>query len=130
MLLAKLILSPWQSKWLRRRVLCDAETACDWARMSQSLRLLSMQIHICLRGERASMHPCIHASCKSAGSLQVPCIDMPPLRMQISRIVCDGGYLDVKVRVFQIQRHEPVPGHICGRICFKVIILNDLFIRA
>ncbi len=29
--------------------------------------------------------------------------------MRISRIVCDGGYLDVKVRVFQIQWHEPVP---------------------
>ncbi len=34
---------------------------------------------------------------------------MPPLRMQISRIVCDGGYLHVKVRIFQIQQHEPVP---------------------
>ncbi len=34
---------------------------------------------------------------------------MPPLRMRISRIVCDGGgNLDVKVRVFQIQR-QPVP---------------------
>ncbi len=34
---------------------------------------------------------------------------MPPLRMRISRIMCDGGYLDVKVRVFQIQLHESVP---------------------
>ncbi len=37
MLLAKLTLSPRQPKWLRRRV-CDAKSACDWARMSQSLR--------------------------------------------------------------------------------------------
>ncbi len=34
--LAKLTLCPRQSKWLRRRVLCDVKTACDWARMSQS----------------------------------------------------------------------------------------------
>ncbi len=32
MLLAKLTLSPRQPKWLRRRVLCDVETASDWAR--------------------------------------------------------------------------------------------------
>ncbi len=38
MLLAKLNLSPRQSKWLRRRVLCYVETASDWARMSQSSR--------------------------------------------------------------------------------------------
>ncbi len=38
MLLAKLTLSPRQHKLLRRRVLCDVETASDWARMSQSSR--------------------------------------------------------------------------------------------
>ncbi len=56
--LAKLTLCPRQSKWLRRRVLCDVKTACDWARMSQSSRYLSMRLPICLRGEREP-HPCL-----------------------------------------------------------------------
>ncbi len=56
-LLAKLTLSPRQSKWLKMRVLCDVKPTCDWARMSQLSRNLSMQIPICRRGERAaSMH--------------------------------------------------------------------------
>ncbi len=54
-LLAKFTLSPRQYKWLRRRVLCDVKTACDWAKMSQSSRQLSMRIPICLRGERAAL---------------------------------------------------------------------------
>ncbi len=29
--------------------------------------------------------------------------------MRISRIVCDGGFLDMKVSVYQIQWHEPIP---------------------
>ncbi len=37
------------------------------------------------------------------------CIDRPLPRKRISRIACGEGCLDVKVRVFQIQRKEPVP---------------------
>ncbi len=50
-----------------------------------------MQIPICRRGERAvSMH-----RVKVRGARDSPngrtCIDMPFLRMRISRIICDGG---------------------------------------
>lgn len=34
---------------------------------------------------------------------------MPLPQRQISGIVCDGGYLDVKVGVFQVQRKELLP---------------------
>ncbi len=66
--LAKLTLCPRQSKWLRRRVLCDVKTACDWARMSQSTAVFEYaDSHLSQRGESR-----IHASSKSAESQGQP----------------------------------------------------------
>ncbi len=103
-LLAKLILSPRKSKWLRRRVLCDVETASDWAKMSQSSRKLSMRIHICRRREGCR----IHSSRKSAGSQgQTKWEDLVliwhPFDCESQESSVMGGYLDMKVCVFQIQ---------------------------
>ncbi len=55
-----------------------------------------------------------HASCKSAGSHGQPkrqdlVLISHPFKCESQKSSVMGGYLDVNVRVFQIQRHEPVP---------------------
>ncbi len=65
--------------------------------------------HLPQRGESR-----IHASCKSAGSQGQPkrqdlVLICHPFECESQESSAMGGYLDVKVCVFQIQRHEPVP---------------------
>ncbi len=76
LLLAKLTLSPRQSKCLRRRVLCDVKTACNWDRMIEVVKYVDS--HLSQGGQSR-----IYASCKSCGEPGIaqmtgPCIDMPP----------------------------------------------------
>ncbi len=87
MLLAKLTLSPRQSKWLRRgscAMLKPPATGPEWAEVVENA-----DSHLSQRGESR-----IHAyKCGEPGIAQTagPSIDMLPLRMRFSRIVCDGG---------------------------------------
>ncbi len=55
-----------------------------------------------------SMH---FVKCKEPGTVHRAglCTEKPHPQRQISRKSCDGGYLDVKVSIFQVQRKEPVP---------------------
>ncbi len=89
-----------------------------------------MRIPICLRGERAASMHFVKVWGARDCPREGPCTDKPLSRRRISIIACDGGYLDVKVCVFQVQRKKSVPWTICERICFSMIILNDLFMRA
>ncbi len=67
-LLAKLTLSPRRSKWLRMRVLCESSSTSDWARMSQSSRVVeNADSHLSQRGKSR-----VHALRKSTGGQRQP----------------------------------------------------------
>lgn len=77
----------------------------------------------------------IYALRKSAGSQGQPKLKdhvliCHSLKSESQEAPVMGGYLNVKVSIFQIQDKEPVPWAYLHEICFKVIILKERFIRA
>ncbi len=69
-----------------------------------------MRIPICRRGERAtSMHRVKVRGSQGQPKREDLVLIRHPLECESQELSVMGGYLDMKVSVFQIQWHEPVP---------------------